>query len=332
MKTWFVSERRKPTDLEASAAACTHQQHQQTRSEDDVDLFVSFSSLGIGCGARTIGNNRKIRPATTQPRDRYETRVDDSGLTNKRRSESGNPPARFRRLHDRVAFYGRRFGSGGTHLELASGRPYVEHFNRYGTHRRSRFIPGIIWHSGVGKLPSINVLYEFILSSFGYTKKPRVLIQSFEDRALAATKAFIHLKIQRKCLTGEDVAKRKDDKKLDEGPRLASPATFIPAEEGDLGSALGVLDYIEGRADFVLWEFYKFASAHQWLARILPYRCWDERRNELGIDVVLSSFVKHSFCPGRDASWSVMTDCLFMVYLQMGLPMHQDDLYILDKR
>ena len=76
---------------------------------------------------------------------------------------------------------------------------------------------------------------------------------------------------------------------MDEGSRLASPATFIPVEEGDLESALGVLDYIEGRADFVRWESYKLTSAHhQWLARILLYRRWDERRIELGIDRVLS--------------------------------------------
>ena len=145
-----------------------------------------------------------------------------------------------------------------------------------------RFKPGVIWHSCLGKFPSINILYEFILSSFDFTK-PRVLIQSFKDRALATTKALIHLKIQRKCLTKEDVARRKDNKRLDEGRRLASPATSIPAK--DLESALGVLDYIEGRADFVRWESYKLTSAHhQWLARILLYRCWDERRNGLGID------------------------------------------------
>ena len=96
-------------------------------------------------------------------------------------------------------------------------------------------------------------------------------------------------------------------------------------------SALGVLDYIEDRADFVRWESYKLTSAYdQWPAHILLYRCWDERRNELGIDGVLSSFIKYSFDPERDAFWSVMTDCLFMVYLQKALPMHQDDLYILE--
>jgi hypothetical protein len=50
------------------------------------------------------------------------------------------------------------------------------------------------------------------------------------------------------------------------------------------------------------------------------------------IDKVLLTFIKYSFNPKCDASWSVVTDCLFMVYLQLGLPMHQDDLYILDKR
>ena len=196
-----------------------------------------------------------------------------------------------------------------------------------------RFIPEIIWHGGVERLPSINELYESILSSFDFTKKPRVLIQSFKDRALAATKALVHLKIQRRCLTGEDVPRGKDNRKPDQGPRLASQASVIPAEEGDLESALGVLDYIEGRANSIQWGSYKLSSSHhQWLAHILLYRCWDEIRKRAEIDEVLSSFIKYSFDPERDPSWSVITDCLFMVYLQLGLSMHQDDLYILDKR
>ena len=81
---------------------------------------------------------------------------------------------------------------------------------------------------------------------------------------------------------GENVAKRKDGKKPDEGPRLASSPTFIQAK-GDPESALGVLDYIEVRAEFVRWESYKVTSAHhQWLAQILLYRCWDEEGTSRG--------------------------------------------------
>lgn len=50
------------------------------------------------------------------------------------------------------------------------------------------------------------------------------------------------------------------------------------------------------------------------------------------IDEVSLSSTKYSFDPERDASSSIVTDCLFMVSLQLGLPMHQDDLYISDKR
>ena len=128
--------------------------------------------------------------------------------------------------------------------------------------------------------------------------------------------------------------KRKVTNKSDEGPRLALPATFIPTEEGYLESAFGVLNYIEAGADSVWWESYNPTSAHrQWPAHILlPYWCWDERRNEWRIDVVLPSFIKHSIDPNRDASWLVMRDYWFMVDPQMELPMHQDDLYILDQR
>ena len=58
----------------------------------------------------------------------------------------------------------------------------------------------------------------------------------------------------------EDVIKREDTVGSDEGPRLASPATFIPAEERDLESALGGLNYIEGRAVSVRWEPCKLMS------------------------------------------------------------------------
>ena len=54
--------------------------------------------------------------------------------------------------------------------------------------------------------------------------------------------------------------KREDTVGSDEGPGLTSPATFILAEEGDLESALGGSNYIEGRADSVQWESYKLMS------------------------------------------------------------------------
>ena len=85
-----------------------------------------------------------------------------------------------------------------------------------------RFIPQIIWYSDVGKLLSIGVHYDTTLSSFDFTKKSRALIQSFKDRALATTKALVHLKIQKKCLAGEDIAKSKDAEKSNDGPTLAS--------------------------------------------------------------------------------------------------------------
>ena len=39
--------------------------------------------------------------------------------------------------------------------------------------------------------------------------------------------------------------------RMDQCPGLSSPETLIPAEEGDLESALGVLGYIEDRASSV---------------------------------------------------------------------------------
>jgi hypothetical protein len=100
-----------------------------------------------------------------------------------------------------------------------------------------------------------------------------------------------------------------------------------------LEPALRVLDYIEERADSVRWEFYELSSAHhRWLAHTLLYQCWDEFRNGLRVDEVLLMFIKYSFDPELEASWLVVMHCSFMIYLKLRLLMHQDDLYILDKR
>ena len=330
MKNWLVSRRKKPKDPEASTAArpagnaiglarktTSASSFHSAHSEWDVGPGPSGTTENLALNQVTV-----VKPISTTP---SPTNTVPHRATVQIAHADPTPVPLFTKgdldwegfiLDSRLLEW---MSSISTDTEIAIAV--------------LRFIPEIIWHSDVENLPSINDLYEFILSSFDFTKKPRVLIQSFKDRALAATRALVHIKIQRKCLAEEDVPRGKDNNRSGQGPSLASQATTILADEGDLESALGVLDYIEGRTDSVRWESYKLSSAHhQWLVHILLYRCWDEIRNGLRIDEVLLSFIKYSFNPERDASWSVVTDCLFMVYLQLGLPMQQDDLYILDKR
>ena len=89
-----------------------------------------------------------------------------------------------------------------------------------------RFIPEIIRHSGVGKLPSINVLYESTLSSFDFKKKPRVLIQSFKDRALAVTKALIHLNQDSEEMS--DQGGRSEEEGVGRGPQACIACNIHP--------------------------------------------------------------------------------------------------------
>jgi hypothetical protein len=53
-------------------------------------------------------------------------------------------------------------------------------------------------------------------------KKLRVSIQNFKDRVLAAARALVHIKIQRKCPMGKDIPMGKDDRRLGQGPNLGS--------------------------------------------------------------------------------------------------------------
>jgi hypothetical protein len=316
MKTWFVSGRKKPKDPEASTAAgpagntiglvgntVSVSSFHSALSEWDVGPGPSGTTENLALNQVTVVKPISIpaSPMNAVPR-RGTVQIAHTDPTPVPLFTKGDLDWEGFILDSRLLEW---MSSISTNTEIVIAV--------------LRFIPEIIWHCGVENLPSINDLYEFIQSSFDFTKKPRVLIQSFKDQALAATRALAHIKIQRKWMTGEDVSRGKDNTRSGQGPSLASQATIIPAEEGDLESALGVLDYIEGRADSVRWESYKLSSAHhQWLAHILLYRCWDEIRNGLRIDEVLLTFIKYSFNPERDASWSVVTDCLFMVYLQLG--------------
>ena len=85
---------------------------------------------------------------------------------------------------------------------------------------------------------------------------------------------LVHLKIQDKCPTGQDVPRVKGNKRPYQGLRLASQATVIPAK-GDLEPAPDVLDYAKG-------ERFPFSGGPT---------------NELQIDEVFSSFPKYSFDP-----------------------------------
>jgi hypothetical protein len=249
MKTWFISGRKKPKDPEASAAAGpTNNASGLNRKATSVSSFHSARSEwdaepGTPGAAENLVLPEHNQVTVTKPISTPASptsAVPDWTIVQAAHADPTPVPL---------------FTKGGLDWEgfILDSR-LLEWMSSISTDTEIviavlRFIPEIIWHCGVENLSSINDLYEFIQSSFDFTKKPRVLIQSFKDRALVATRALVHIKIQRKCLTGEDVSRGKDNTRSGQGPSLASQATTIPAEEGDLESALGVLDYIEGRAD-----------------------------------------------------------------------------------
>ena len=223
MKTWFISRRKKPTDPKASTPiALTNNTSRFIRKTTSISSFHSaLSELGVGPGPSGVAENIPLQPlnqaTATKPMSTIPaspTGVVPNQTTIQTLLISSLPVPLFTKgdldwegfiLDSRLLDWMWSILTDTEHIIAVL-----------------QFIPEIIWHSGVEKLPSINVLYKSILSSFNFTKKLRVLIQSFKDRALAATKVLVHLKIQRKCLTG-----RKDSKKLDHLVRTSGSDDLI---------------------------------------------------------------------------------------------------------
>ena len=268
METWFISERKKPADPEVpTTAAPTNNASELVRKATSVYSFHSAPPPKLVVGPWPSGTAEKFvllqldQGTTTKPVSTISASptdaIPDRAIIQTVLIDSVTVPLFTKGdlgwewfiLDSRMLDWRWSISSDTEHITAVL-----------------RFIPEIIWYSDVGKLLSIGIHYDTTLSSFDFTRELRVLIQSFKDRALAATKALVHLRIQKKCLAGEDVAKSEDAEKLNDGPRLASPAGFIPAKRGIWSPHLV---FWTNRGS-VRWESYKLTSAHhQWLAYIL---------------------------------------------------------------
>ena len=192
------------------------------------------------------------------------------------------------------------------------------------------FIPEIVWHSGIQDTPLIQV-YDVLLQCFSPSteeSKP-VLIPHMRDKASDASKAFVHLFIQRQCIGDEDQELIDQLKK-----KSKSPLSWRRyGSDHDLDSMFGLVDKLLEHDISVPWtKFVLSFNHHSWLSHILLYRAWDTTRECGKLTSDVTGFIEYTMALDPPATSSIETDCLLMIGLLVGIPIHTDDLLVSDKR
>jgi hypothetical protein len=193
------------------------------------------------------------------------------------------------------------------------------------------FIPEIAWHSGIQDTPLVQV-YDVLLQCFSPStaeSKPS-LIPHMCGKTSDAVEAFVHLFIQRQCISDEDQELIGQLTK-----KSKTPLSWRRYESGpDLESTLGPVDKLLGHDVAIPWtKFVLSFNHHSWLSHILLYRAWDTTRDNGKLTSDATGFIKYTMALDPPATVSsIETDYLLMVGLLVGIPIHTDDLSTGDKR
>jgi len=92
------------------------------------------------------------------------------------------------------------------------------------------------------------------------------------------------------------------------------------------------VDRLFGISQPIDWTKFKFSEPHQrWLSHIFPYRAWDHLCYASKLPDDVEAFVTLAFST-EGTHPAVIADCLFIISLVIGLPLHVDDLAVDDKR
>ena len=186
------------------------------------------------------------------------------------------------------------------------------------------FITEVVWHSGICEVPLANV-FEIFDKCFDYSKGHATLIPRLRDRAYKAGRALIHLGVQRRCIGEEDGDPL-------EGLREIRSSYGSCSYDNDLDSILNILDRLFGNPQPIDWKDFTFSEPHQrWLSHILLYRAWDHLCYAPKLPDDVEAFVVHAFS-STETHPAVIADCLFIVALMIGIPLHVDHLAVRDKR
>ena len=169
--------------------------------------------------------------------------------------------------------------------------------------------------------------YELLWEAFDndYATRPS-LLRGMRGQAFAAAKAFIHIFIQGDYTSDNSVVGALRDRHIP----LGSSSSL--KDDADLRSVVGIVDNLLGIRRPIQWAELRLTSSHRlWLSHILLYRAWYATKHGLRIPDDVTEFVKHSLSSDPRPRLAVVADCVLVVGLIIGHPLHEADLLVLEK-
>ena len=187
------------------------------------------------------------------------------------------------------------------------------------------FIPEIIWHGEIKNIP-LRRIYRTLMDCFDFSGPGPALTPKSRNVAYLSARAFTHIELQRRCITHYEEHKQDSWKVLCAEHSHLSHTDY--GADSDLAAALFMVDMTLGCDAAFLWEQIEMSpSHHAWMSHVFLYHAWHEGR----LTEVVMDFVEHSMSL-KPPSDIVIADCLFIIGLMIGIPIHVRDLTVRDKR
>ena len=187
------------------------------------------------------------------------------------------------------------------------------------------FIPEIVWHSGVKDVP-LKRIYNILVDCFNFSGPNPIVIPVSRNVAYLSARAFVHIALQRRCITQYEEHEQDSWKTLCANHPRLSPAGY--SADSDLAAVLSMVDMTLGHDIRHPWKKAQMTpSHHAWMSHVFLYRAWHEGQlSETVMDFVESSM------SSQPLSDIIITDCLFIIGLMIGVPFHVSDVTVRDKR
>ena len=191
-----------------------------------------------------------------------------------------------------------------------------------------KFIPEIVWHGCVQTVPW-EIVYDTLLECFDLSSGRLTVIPNLREKAYLSARAFLHLAIQRKCIG--DAADEAVFNSISNRHQIVGSGHY--EGDSDLESTLGIIDRVFGYVDPMNWKNFSLTAPHHaWMGHILLHRAWVSFRTGGALPDDTKEFVLHSLRLDPPPPAPIVTDCLFIIGLVLGIEVHVDDLSIADKR
>ena len=187
------------------------------------------------------------------------------------------------------------------------------------------FIPEIVWHDGIKNVP-LGRVYSILMDCFDFSGPSPVVVPKLRDVAYLSARAFAHIELQRRCITKYEEHKQESWQALCAKHILLSPTDH--GDDSDLKAVLFMVDMTLGYDQGFSWDQVQMTpSHHAWMSHVFLYRAWHEGQ----LSEVVMDFVENSMSL-KSPSDIVITDCLLIIGLTIGVPLHVSDITVRDKR